>query len=122
VLVTREGRGWQADIAELGVRRRARTLYTLDRRVRAVLTPGWVEYDFHTGDAVLDRLVAGVRAARRIAEAAEERAKGLTEHAIALAPGLSVRDLGVLLELSHQRVHQLLRRAGHPAGGVHEAG
>jgi hypothetical protein len=122
VVVTREGRGWQAEIAELGVRRRARTLYALDRRVRAVLTPGWVEYDFHTGDGALDGLVAAVRAARRVAEAAEDRAKGLTERVIALGPGLSVRDLAVLLELSHQRVHQLLRRVSQPAEGVNQAG
>jgi hypothetical protein len=114
VLVTREGRGWRAEIADRSIQRRARTLYTLDRRVRGLLVPGWVDYDFHTGDAELDRLVAGVRAARRTAQVAEERARGLTERVIARAPGLSVRDLGVLLELSHQRVHQLLQQTSQP--------
>jgi hypothetical protein len=70
-----------------------------------------VDYDFHTGDAELDRLVAAVRAARRAAHVAEERARGLTDRVIVRAPGLSVRDLGVLLELSYQRVHQLLQQA-----------
>jgi hypothetical protein len=112
--VTRDGRGWQAEIAERSVQRRARTLYSLDRRVRAVLVRGWVDYDFHTGDAELDRLVAGVRASRRAAQVAEDRARALTERVIARAPGLSVRDLGVLLELSHQRVHQLLQQSSPP--------
>ena len=122
VVVTRDGRGWRAEIAERATARRARTLYALDRRVRELLGSGWVEYDFHTGDGTVDRLVAGVRAARRAALAADDRARCLTEKVIVLAPGLSVRDLGVLLELSHQRVHQLLRRGGQPAEGVNGAG
>ncbi|TML22585.1 MAG: hypothetical protein E6G35_15325 [Actinobacteria bacterium] len=122
VVVTRDDRGWRAEIPELAAQRRAGSLYALDRRVRGLLGRGWVEYDFHTGDAALDRLVAGVRAARRAAQVAEERARGLTERVIALAPGLSVRDLGVMLEISHQRVHQLLRRRGQPGEGVNGAG
>ncbi len=122
MIVTHDGRGWQAEIAELGVHRRGRTLYALDRRVRELFPSGWVEYDFHTGDDTLDRLIAGVRAARRAALVAEDRANGLTRRLIQVAPGLSIRDLGVLLELSHQRVHQLLRRGGQPAEGVNGAG
>jgi hypothetical protein len=114
VLVSREGRGWRAEIAELSVQRRARTLHTLDRRVRDLVGSGWVDYDFHTGNAELDRLVAGVRAARRATRIAEDRTRCLTEKVIMLGPGLSVRDLGVLLDLSHQRVHQLLQRGNQP--------
>ncbi len=77
--------------------------------------PAQEDYDFHTGNAELDRLVAGVRAARRATQVAEARARCLTEKVIMLGPGLSVRDLGVLLDLSHQRVHQLLQR-GNPPG------
>lgn len=114
VLVSRDGNGWRAEIAglsALSAQRRARTLHTLDRRVRELVGSGWVDYDFHTGNAELDRLVAGVRTARRTVQVAEDRARCLTGKVIMLAPGLSVRDLGVLLDLSHQRVHQLLQQA-----------
>ena len=112
VVVSREGGSWRAEIPDLRVQRRARTLSALDRRVREQLGPGWVDYRFQTGDAALDRLVAGVRASRRAAELAEQRARRLTEQAIALGTGLSQRDLGILLQLSHQRVHQLRRGGG----------
>ena len=110
VLVVRETRGWRAEFAEPPVLRRARTLYALDRRVQEVLGPGWVDYLFRTGDAGLDRLVAGVRAARRTAQVADDRARELTGEVLALASDLSGRDLAVLLDLSHQRVHQLVQR------------
>lgn len=122
MVVTRDGHGWRAEIVDRHAYRRGRTLYAMDRRVRELLPPGWVEYDFHTGDDTLDRLIAGVRAARRAALVAEDRANGLTRRLIQVAPGLSIRDLGVLLELSHQRVHQLLRRGGQPAEGVNGSG
>jgi hypothetical protein len=112
VVVTREARGWRAELVEQRMLRRARTLYALDRRVRELVGPGWVDYQFRTGDATLDRLVAGVRAARRAIQAAEDRARELTEEVLTLASGLSQRDLGILLDLSHQRVHQILQRTG----------
>ena len=110
VVVTRDDAAWRAEIPDLRVHRRARTLYALDRRVREVLGSGWVNYEFRTGDETLDRLVAGVRASRRAAQLAEDRAKVLTEQAVVRAARLSQRDLGVLLELSHQRVYQLRAR------------
>jgi hypothetical protein len=114
VLVSREGSGWRAEVVELSVQRKARTLHALDRRIRDLVGSGWVDYDFHTGNAELDRLVAGVRMARRAVQVAEDRARSLTDRVIALAPGMSVRDLGVLLGLSHQRAHQLLQQANQP--------
>jgi hypothetical protein len=111
VVVTREKGAWHAEVPDLRAHWRARTLYALDRRVRDRLGPGWVEYRFRTGDEALDRIVAGVRANRRAAQLAEDRARELTGQAITLAGHLSQRDLGVLLELSHQRIHQLRRRA-----------
>jgi hypothetical protein len=108
--VVREERGWRAELVEPRVLRRSRTLHALDRQVRKVLGPGRVDYQFRTGDAELDRLVAGVRAARRTAQVAEELARELTEQVLEQARGLSRRELAVLLDLSHQRVHQLVRR------------
>jgi hypothetical protein len=108
--VVREERSWRAELVEPRVVRRSRTLHALDRQVRKVLGPGWVDYQFRTGDAELDRLVAGVRTARRAAQVAEELARELTEQVLEQARGLSRRELAVLLDLSHQRVHQLVRR------------
>jgi hypothetical protein len=110
VIVLREDRGWRAEIPDLRQLHRARTLYALDQRVRELLGSGWVDYRFRTGDPLLDELVAGVRAGRRAAQLAEEQARELTDQALDRASGLSSRDLGVLLELSHQRIHQLLKR------------
>jgi hypothetical protein len=115
VLVLREERGWRAEIPDLRRQHRARTLYTLDRRVRELLGPGWVDYRFRTGDPLLDELVAGVRAGRRAAQLAEEQARELTDRVLDRTAALSSRDLGVLLELSHQRIHQLLK-GRDPAG------
>jgi hypothetical protein len=110
VIVLREDRGWRAEISDLRQLHRARTLYALDRRIRELLGSDWVDYRFRTGDPLLDELVAGVRAGRRAAQLAEEQARELTDQALDRASGLSSRDLGVLLELSHQRIHQLLKR------------
>jgi hypothetical protein len=112
VMVSRSRGGWVAEVAALGVVRRARSLVGLDRRIRALLSTDAVDYQFHTGDSELDRLVSGIRAAREAAQRSEERALRLTEQALQLPSGGTIRDLGVLLGLSHQRVHQLLQR--HP--------
>src|SRR5262245_58321201 len=100
VIMSRHGKGWVAEIAALGVARKARSLATLDRRMRALLGTAAPDYQFHTGDAELDRLVSGIRAARAIAQRSEERALRLTEQALQLPSGGTVRDLGVLLGVS----------------------
>jgi hypothetical protein len=69
-----------------------------------------VDYQFHTGDVALDRLVSGIRVVRETMRRSEERAQRLIEQALRLPSGGTVRDLGFLLGLSYQRVHQLLRR------------
>jgi hypothetical protein len=73
-----------------------------------------VDYQFQTGDERFDRLVAGVRAGRRAIAVAEEQTRVLTEEVLRAASGYSQRDLGVMLELSHQRIHQIRQRAGEP--------
>lgn len=110
VLVNRDGRGWRAEVAALGLVRRARSLATLDRRIRQLLGADDVDYQFHTGDAVLDRLVLQIRAARYAARMHEARARQLTARALTLPSGGPVRDLAILLGLSYQRIHQLMRQ------------
>jgi hypothetical protein len=110
VMVSRAGNGWQAEVAALGITRRARSLHGLARRVRELLGTDTVDYEFRTGDAELDRLVRQVRLARATVRLHEERARRLTRLVLTLPSGGSARDLGVLLDLSHQRIHQLLLR------------
>ena len=115
VMVSRTPGGWVAEVAALGVQRTARSLVALDRRVRELLGTDAVDYQFHTGDAELDRLVMHVRAAREAAQRNQERARRLTGQALRLPSGGSGRDLAWLLGLSHQRIHQLIRSLG-PGG------
>ncbi len=115
VMVSRTPGGWVAEVAALGVQRTARSLVALDRGVRELLGTDAVDYQFHTGDAELDRLVMHVRAAREAAQRNQERARRLTGQALRLPSGGSGRDLAWLLGLSHQRIHQLIRSLG-PGG------
>jgi len=66
VVVRRDGRGWVAEAAAFGVIR-ARTLHTVVRLARELMAGAGsaepIEYQFHTGDAELDRLVIQIRAA-----------------------------------------------------------
>src|SRR5438067_717913 len=110
VVVNRKPGGWVAEVAALGLQRSARSLVTLDRRIRELLGTDAVDYQFHTGDTELDRLVMHIRAARAAAQRYDERAHQLTEQALQLPKGGTVRDLGLLLGLSHGRIHQLMRR------------
>jgi hypothetical protein len=87
----------------------------VDRQVRELLGTDAIDYQFHTGDVELDRLVMCIRAARATAQQHEERARRLTEQALQLPSGGTVRDLALLLGLSHQRIHQLMQRRLPPA-------
>lgn len=115
VVVRREGRGWLAEADTFGAAR-ARTLHTAVRMARELVVGSGsadanaVEFQFHTGDAELDRLVIQIRAARLAAQRLEERARRLTGRILLLPNGGSVRDLALLVGLSHGRVHQLMRR------------
>ena len=68
-----------------------------------------IEYQFNTGDAELDRLVIQIRAARLAAQRLEARVQHLTSRVLILPSGGSVRDLALLVGLSHQSVHRLMR-------------
>jgi hypothetical protein len=86
---------------------------TMARQVQKLLGADSVDYQFHTGNAELDRLVVQVRAVRSAARIYEARAQKLTERVLTLPSGGSARDLAVLLDLSYQRVHQLLQRCNN---------
>ena len=114
ITVTRIESQWHAEVPALELDRQARTLFQLDRWVRCTFGPGWIDYQFRTGDAHLDRLIAHARQARREARRSDERARDLTRQVLAAADRVrwSGRDLAVLLGMSHQRIQQL--RQGLP--------
>ena len=84
------------------------------RLVRAVRDDPISERRWSPSDVELDRLVMRIRAARATAQQHEERARRLTEQVLQLPSGGTVRDLALLLGLSHQRIHQMMQR--HIAG------
>jgi hypothetical protein len=87
-------------------------MHTAVRRARELVGEVPVHYQFHTGDPELDRLVVQIQAARAAAQRHEARVKQLTGKILMLPSGGSVRDVALLVGLSHQRVHQLMQRGG----------
>jgi hypothetical protein len=120
VVVRREGRWWLAEAATLGVVR-TRSLHSAVRRAQQLVGDAPVHYQFHTGDAELDRLVIQIRAARMAAQRLEARAKRLTGKVLRLPSGGSVRDVALLVGLSYQRVHQLMQQDGVHQSGNHQS-
>jgi predicted RNase H-like HicB family nuclease len=124
VVVTREDDDWLATVPDLpGAHTDARSLRTLDGYIREVIAlvedlPDGAEsqlaldYEFHTGDETTDALIAEARHARHQAEVEQRRASELTTRALTQLtqrnPGLSRRDTAALLDISHQRVQQLI--------------
>lgn len=125
VVITREDGHWLAEVPSLlGAHTYARSLPALDQAVREVVVlaadlpdeamPGLVlEYEYHTGDANLDRTAQEVRQLRRQADEIASAAAARTSEVAAelVARGLSVRDVAALLGISPQRVSQLTARA-----------
>lgn len=124
-VITREDGHWLAEVPSLqGAHTYARSLPALDQAVREVVVmaadlpdeamPGLVlEYEYHTGDASLDRSAQEVRQLRRQADEIASAATARTSEVAAelVARGLSVRDVAALLGISPQRVSQLTARA-----------
>ncbi|HYS37752.1 MAG TPA: hypothetical protein VEO01_19215 [Pseudonocardiaceae bacterium] len=109
IAVSRRADGWQAEVPMHGVVN-ARSLQALDGRVRVLLAGERPAYRFRTDNSELDRLVRHVQSARAAVRRYEEKTRRFTDHVLLLPSGLSQRDLGVLLGLSHQRVYQLVAR------------
>jgi len=109
VVVVHAGRTWRAEIPALGVYEESGNLSRINRWVHHQLGPGWIDYRFETGDPRLDRLVSKARHVRRAGQLALQDAHELA-HQVLTAPGaaaLSMRDLSVLLSISHQRIQQM---------------
>jgi hypothetical protein len=122
VVVRRAGRWWLAETATGGVVR-TRSLHSAVRQARELVGEGAaVHYQFHTGDPELDRLVIQIRAARLAAKRLELRAKRLTGKVLRLPSGGSLRDVALLVGLSYQRVHQLMRQGGAQQGEERQHG
>ena len=64
------------------------------------------------------KVTAKAREARRVLEEAQEQSNAATARAVAelTSVGLSVRDVGNLLGISHQRVAQIIESASKKAG------
>ena len=129
VVVTREDGQWLADVPDLeGTHTHARTLRALDRAVREAVVLGAdlpddaldqlvLDYDYRSGGPQLDADAAALRRRRTeltgLADEVEERTRELGSRGV--GAGLPLRDVAVLLGVSHQRVAQVARRKGSPA-------
>lgn len=115
--VERDGRFWMVRVEDVGTTQ-ARHLRELDAMARdlvAVMTEvepedvGEIEYEFVLPRSVRSHLE---RAAVLHEESARARSKAAAETRAAAREladqGLTVRDIGRLLGVSHQRAHQLL--------------
>lgn len=125
VVVTREDGAWLADVPELdGAHTWARSLPALDRGVREVIVLAAdlpdeamagldVDYEYHTGDAVIDTQTAELRTRRRELRQLNANVTEQTERLATtlVASGYSVRDAAALTGVSYQRVSQLTRKA-----------
>jgi hypothetical protein len=123
VIATREGDSWLADVSDVdGVHTWAKNLPGLDRNVREAIALADdledgaeagldLDYEYHTGSDELDYATASLRAARRhLARETNDLEHATVETARVLAGecGLSVRDVAGLLDISPQRVSQLV--------------
>jgi predicted RNase H-like HicB family nuclease len=115
----RSGGWWSVDVPELpGVFTQARNLREAERMAREAIallldvevTTVAVEIDVDLGDEV-SREVAELEAAKTAARLAQESAAEAARRVAAdltRRHGLTMRDAGTVLGLSHQRVSQLL--------------
>lgn len=116
--VERDGKFWLITVAEIDRATQARHLRELDTMTRdliRVMGDGGdftVEYTYVLPDDTRRALDLMTQAQERASAAAKEAA---AEHAAAAASlhnaGVPLRDIGVVLGVSHQRAHQLVNAA-----------
>ncbi|MBA3489098.1 MAG: hypothetical protein H0T78_06040, partial [Longispora sp.] len=125
----RENDAWLADVPKLaGAHTWAKNLPKLDEAVREVIamvedlpegaeSTLELEYEYGTGDAALDALTQKLRADREQATRMESELAKLTLEAVERLSeaGMSVRDMGALLDLSPQRISQISPKMPVPA-------
>lgn len=125
VVVTREGGAWLADVPGLGgAHTWARSLPALDQALREVIVLAAdladeamagldIDYEYRTGDAVIDTQSAELRTRRRQLHDLDAEVTAKTEQLATelVGTGYSVRDAAVLTGVSYQRVSQLTRKA-----------
>lgn len=119
VTATREGKWWEISVMGLDEVTQARKVADIEQNARALIAV--------TKDVPIDEVRVGVdlvvgdldRVAQRAGEIhlTRERAERMREEATAAAEklakeledaGVPMRDIGTILGLSHQRVHQIL--------------
>jgi predicted RNase H-like HicB family nuclease len=120
-VATRSGDWWAITIPELpGAFSQCKRLNQVEAMAREVIAlmldsdpadVGDVEVDVHLPDQLADDLAA-LRRSERLADDARHAATHAQRRAAGQlrAAGLSVRDIGRLLGVSHQRVSQILAR------------
>jgi predicted RNase H-like HicB family nuclease len=114
----RDGRFWIATVRGVrGCHTQGRTLEAAKRRIRQALAlhvdnakTATLTETIHLPPGV-QRQLAALRTTRAVALAADRRAAAAADRLIRVLSGrslrLSMRDIAALLNLSHQRVHQL---------------
>lgn len=131
VVVVREDGAWLADVPELeGTHTWAKSLPALDKAVREAIVLGAdlpddattdvrLSVEYRTGDEAMDARTAELRRRRReLVDLEREVAARTEETATRLADrGYSLRDIATLLNVSFQRVSQILGPA-HSRGRI----
>ncbi len=116
VEVHREGDAWVADVPDVpGAHTYARSVRALEGNIREVIalmtdTDDEQSFDVEVvlgGDEPAASAVAEARRLRAVAADAELKAKAAFEIALKSLKGLTGRDAGILIGMSHQRVHQV---------------
>jgi predicted RNase H-like HicB family nuclease len=132
VKVERDEAGWwvASALGVAGVHTQGRTLAQVRERIREALEAATgveaVEIDEQLElEKGLQRRLAEAVVAREDADRLQRRAQDTARAAVASFSqrGMSTRDVGDLLRLSHQRVHQLLRAGGSArSSAAHKGG
>jgi len=115
--VSREGRWWMVAVPELDLLTQARNIAEVERMARSIISLALeVALDTFSIDVHVDAHVDYESVLKRVQERrrhAKELEAQATQDVVAAAKalareGLTVRDIGQLLQVSHQRAQQLI--------------